>query len=53
MQIVIDAETGLLLRQANLAFGTFHEWTAIDLDAELPDDLFRYHDIDRPAHRYD
>jgi hypothetical protein len=42
MQIVIDAATGLLLREGNDAFGTFHEWTELDTTAELPDELFRF-----------
>jgi hypothetical protein len=38
--MVVDADTGLVLRQANQAFDTFHEWTEIDTDADLSDELF-------------
>lgn len=33
VQMIIDAETGLLLRQGNAAFGVFHEWVELDTDA--------------------
>jgi hypothetical protein len=42
MQIIIDAETGLLLREANKALGSFHEWIELDTHADLPDDLFTW-----------
>ncbi len=38
MQLIVDQQTGLLLREGNAAFGTFTEWTSLDLAAELPDD---------------
>jgi len=52
MQVIIDAETGLLLRQGSAAFNTFHEWAELDTDPQLPDELFVYADGDRPARRY-
>jgi hypothetical protein len=52
MQMIIDAESGLLLRQANNALDIFHEWVALDTDAQLPDERFEYTETDRPASRY-
>jgi hypothetical protein len=52
LQVVVDTETGLLLRQSNPAFDTFHEWIELDTDAQLSDELFVYTDGDRPARRY-
>lgn len=50
MQLTVDQQTGLILRQGNAAFGTFTEWTSLDLAAELPDDLFMWHaGVDVPA----
>jgi hypothetical protein len=40
MQMTVDAATGLVLRQGNAAFGSFEEWTSLELDADLPDELF-------------
>ncbi|HEU5006911.1 MAG TPA: hypothetical protein VFT67_08065 [Jatrophihabitantaceae bacterium] len=40
IQLVVDAETGLVLRQANAGFGTYTEFVSLQLDAELPDELF-------------
>ncbi|HZY77353.1 MAG TPA: hypothetical protein VFE40_13630 [Jatrophihabitantaceae bacterium] len=40
IQLVVDAETGLVLRQANAGFGTYTELVSLQLDAELPDELF-------------
>lgn len=42
MQMTIDARSGLVLRQGNDTFGSFHEWTALDTEAELPDELFTF-----------
>lgn len=53
MQIVIDAETGLLLREGSAAFGTFHEWTSLDTAANLPDELFTLTANDQAATRYE
>ena len=44
MQLIVDQQTGLVLREGNAAFGTFTEWTSLDLTAELPDDLFVWRD---------
>jgi hypothetical protein len=52
MQIVIDAHSGLLLREANQAFDTYNEWAELDTDADLPDDLFTWNDTDQIAERY-
>jgi hypothetical protein len=52
VQVIIDAETGLPLREGNAAFGVFHEWVELDTDAHLPDELFEYTDADRPGRRY-
>jgi hypothetical protein len=52
MQVTIDAQTGLLLREANAAFGTFHEWIELDTDADVPDELFSWNAADRFAVRY-
>jgi hypothetical protein len=30
----------------------FHEWVALDTDAQLPDERFEYTETDRPASRY-
>lgn len=42
MQLVIDADTGLILREGNDALGSFHEWAELDPDADLPDGLFTF-----------
>lgn len=52
MQLTIDAGSGLVLRDANAAFGTYHEWIELDTDADLPDELFAWHPSDRVAERY-
>ncbi|MCW2496305.1 hypothetical protein [Jatrophihabitans sp.] len=52
MQITVDRSTGLILRQANAAFGTFHEWIGLDSDPDLPDELFTLRPADRVAVRY-
>jgi hypothetical protein len=44
MQLTVDQQTGLILRRANAAFGTFTEWNSLDLAPELPDDLFVWHE---------
>ena len=40
IQLTVDAETGLVLRQANADFGSFTEWTSLQIGADLPDALF-------------
>jgi hypothetical protein len=47
IQLVVDAETGLVLRQANAGFGTYTEFVSLQLGAQLPDGLFVW---DGPAH---
>jgi len=44
VQMIVDADTGLVLRQANADFGSFTEWTSLDVDADLPDSLFEWDD---------
>lgn len=36
MPTVIDADTGLILREGSEAFGGFHEWTEPDTAADPP-----------------
>jgi hypothetical protein len=52
IQIVIDADTGLLLRSANAALDTSFEWIELDTDAHLPDALFAWNETDQFAERY-
>jgi hypothetical protein len=40
LQLIVDAATGLVLRQANAGFGTYTEFVSLQLDADLPDELF-------------
>ena len=47
MQMIVDAATGLVLRQANAGFGTYTEFVSLQLGVELPDELFVW---DGPAH---
>jgi hypothetical protein len=42
MQMTVDAATGLVLREGNDALGSFHEWTELNIDADLPDHLFTF-----------
>ena len=42
MQLVIDAETGLRLRQGNEAFGTVSEWTELVVGEPLDPTLFTW-----------
>jgi hypothetical protein len=52
MQIVIDQRTFLTLREGNEAFGTYHEWSELDLDPDIDDDAFTWRDDDHLATRY-
>lgn len=52
MQIVVDQQTFLLLHEGNEAFHTFHQWAELDLDPEIDDDAFTWHNDDRLAMRY-
>lgn len=38
--LVVDAETGIVLRERNDGFGSVSEWVEISFGAELSDDLF-------------
>lgn len=40
LQMVIDAETGLVLRQANEGFDSVWEWTSLRTGVDLRDELF-------------
>lgn len=40
LQMVVDAATGLVLRQGNAGFGSFAEWTSLKVGADLPHELF-------------
>jgi hypothetical protein len=42
LQVIVDAATGLVLRQANADLGSFQEWTDLELEADLPDQLFSW-----------
>lgn len=50
LTLVVDAATGLVLRQSNAGFGSYSEWTELDTAAELSEDLFVWDDArDRPV----
>jgi hypothetical protein len=55
LTLVVDAVTGLVLRQSNDGFGTVTEWEELELDVELPDELFEWHGPSAPPpdHRAD
>jgi len=42
MQMIVDAATGLVLRQGNAAFGSYEEWTSLEVGSDLPDELFAW-----------
>jgi hypothetical protein len=42
MQLIVDAETGLLLQQRNDGFGSVDEWVEIVVGEPLSDQLFRW-----------
>lgn len=46
IQLVVDAGTERVLREANAAFGSVTEWVDVEFGADLPDALFRW---DGPA----
>jgi hypothetical protein len=48
LQLVVDAATGVLLRRTNEGFGTVEEWTELQLDPDLPDELFAWDGPVRP-----
>lgn len=42
LQLTVDAETGLIVRKTNEAFGMLSEWVSVDFDADLADDVFEW-----------
>lgn len=48
LQMIVDAETGLVLRKANRDFGSYEEWVEIDFNPELPNELFVWDGPTRP-----
>jgi hypothetical protein len=42
MQLVVDAETGLVLQQRNDGFGSVSEWTEVTVGEPMNDDLFSW-----------
>lgn len=48
LQLVVDAATGLVLRRTNTGFGTVEEWVELDLEPQLPDELFEWTGPARP-----
>ncbi len=40
IQLIVDAGTGLVLREGNAGFGTFAEWVSLEVGVDLPDELF-------------
>jgi hypothetical protein len=42
MQMVVDVETGIVLRVGNRDFGSVDEWIELDLDVDLPAALFEW-----------
>jgi len=52
LQMIIDRETGLVLREANASFETYHEWTELDMNSDLPDELFELTDHDQAGTPY-
>lgn len=42
VQMIVDADTGLVLREANAGFGSYEQWTDLQLEADLPDELFSW-----------
>lgn len=52
IQLVVDAQNGLVLRQANAGFGTWTEFVALQLGVDLPDELFVWDGpVREPRHR--
>jgi hypothetical protein len=48
LQMIVDAATGLLLREANADFGSVQEWASLNVDAVLPDELFVWDGPSKP-----
>jgi hypothetical protein len=42
LTLIIDAQTGLVLSEANEGFTTVDEWVELSLDEELPEELFEW-----------
>lgn len=53
LQLIVDAQTGIVLRQANRDFGSYEEWLEVDVDADLGEDLFRWDGPTRAPHDWD
>jgi hypothetical protein len=49
MQLVVDAETGLVLQQRNDGFGSVDEWTEFVVGESLPEELFSWDGPSRSA----
>lgn len=49
LQLVVDAETGIVLRQSNHDFGSYAEWVELDMHLDLPDELFTWTGASVPA----
>jgi hypothetical protein len=52
MQLIVDQRTFVVLHEGNEAFDTQHEWAELDLDPDIDQDQFTWHDEDRLAERY-
>jgi hypothetical protein len=48
LQMIVDAASGLVLREANADFGSVQEWTSLNVGAALPDELFGWDGPSRP-----
>jgi hypothetical protein len=49
LQLVVDAETGLILQKRNDGFGSVDEWTEFVVGESLPDELFSWDGPNRLA----
>ncbi len=50
LTLVIDAETGVVLRQGNEGFGSVIEWVDIAFGTDLPDEMFSWNGETIPQH---
>jgi hypothetical protein len=50
VQMVVDSQTGIVLREGNRDFGSVTEWTSLEFDADLPDELFVWDGPTRDPH---
>ncbi len=53
MQLTVDAATGVVLRQANRDFGSYHEWVSLEIGADLPAELFVWTGKSQPPRDHD